>query len=82
MNKITISTIAVCALLATGSVQAGSCPVHIKAIDAALAKSPSLSMADLEQVKALRDQGEKLHKSGGHSDSVEALLKARTILDI
>jgi hypothetical protein len=36
----------------------------------------------LDKVKALRTEGEKLHKSGNHSGSVAALSKAKDLLGI
>ena len=65
-----------------GSVLAGSCPKHMKAIDAALASSPQLSAADMGAVTKARADGEMLHKTGKHKQSVETLLKAEKILKI
>lgn len=42
----------------------------------------TLSMADMEKVKALRAEGEKLHKAGDHSASEDALGEARDLLGI
>ena len=61
---------------------AGSCPLDMKKIDAALADNPSISAADLERAKALRAEGEQLHKSGNHADSVARLREAEAILGI
>ncbi len=79
-NRI-ISALALSAALATGSALAGSCPRDMQQIDAAMASS-SLSMADMEKVKALRAKGEKLHKSGDHFGSESALKEAKDILGI
>ena len=67
--------------LTSGVAYAGSCPKHMKAIDAALpnAKLTSAQMAD---VKKYRAEGEQLHKDGKHADSVAALAKAEKILGI
>lgn len=59
---------------------AGSCPKDMKAIDAALAENPSISASDMSRVKELRAEGEKLHKSGKHADSVTALHEALKLL--
>lgn len=61
---------------------ANHCPKDMAAIDAALAKNPQLSQAQLTQVKQLRAEGETLHKAGKHKESVEALQKAEDILKI
>ena len=39
--------------------------------------SASLSKDDMAKVKDLRAKGEKLHKGGNHSESVEVLGKAK-----
>jgi hypothetical protein len=65
-----------------GPALASQCPLDMKAIDQALAQSPEISAAELEQVKALRAEGEKLHKGGQHAASVETLAKAKQILGI
>jgi hypothetical protein len=54
----------------------------MKAIDAALAKDPKLSAEQMADVKKYRADGEKLHKEGKHSESVETLAKAEKILGI
>lgn len=61
---------------------ANECPTDMKEIDAALAKNPKLSAAQLELVKKLRAEGEQLHKAGKHTESMEVLDKAKTILGI
>ena len=77
------STLATAILLAASlPAFAGSCPLDMKKIDAALADNPSISAADLERVKALRAEGEQLHKSGNHADSVARLREAEEILGI
>jgi hypothetical protein len=81
MKSMTPSALALAATLISGSAIAGSCPMDMRQIDAAMASS-SLSMADMEKVKALRAQGEKLHKSGDHSGSVAVLNEAKAILGI
>jgi hypothetical protein len=61
---------------------ANHCPKDMAAIDAALAKNPQLSKAQLDQVKKLRAQGEAEHKAGKHKESLQSLQKAEDILKI
>ena len=58
------------------------CPKDMAAIDAALAKNPKLSDAQMKNVKKHRAEGEALHKSGKHAESVAELAKAQKILGI
>ncbi len=51
-------------------------------IDAALAKNPKLTDAQMAEVKKARADGETLHKAGKHQESVDTLAKAMKILDI
>ncbi|MCW5751880.1 MAG: hypothetical protein KIT81_12095 [Alphaproteobacteria bacterium] len=75
--------IVVAALLAmSGSAFASSCPRHMKSIDEALAKNPTLAAAELAEAKKLRAEGEELHKAGKHAESMTALGKAEAILKI
>ena len=41
-------------------------PGRVAKIDQALAASPGLSDEPVAEVKRLRDEGERLHKTGGH----------------
>ncbi len=66
----------------SGSAFAAHCPMDMKKIDEALAKKPSLSEAKMSEVKKWRAEGEALHKSGKHAESVEVLGKAMKALDI
>lgn len=68
--------------LASGTAFAFSCPKHMKAIDAELAKKPTLTAAQMDDVKKYRADGEKLHKEKMHKESLEALGKAEKILGI
>lgn len=68
--------------LFSASVLALHCPKDMKAIDAALAKNPSLSAQQMQQVKKYRAEGEALHKAGKHQQSVDTLAKAMKILGI
>lgn len=65
-----------------GNAIAMHCPMDMKKIDAALAKNPSISSAQLSQVKKLRAEGEALHNAGKHQESVDTLGKAMQILGI
>ncbi len=73
-----------CALPLLFAVPAGAahCPADMKKIDAALEAGTKLSEADLAEVKKLRTEGEQLHGSGKHQESVEALGKAMKMLGI
>ena len=65
-----------------GSAFAFHCPMDMKKIDAALAKNPSLTSAQLSEVKRLRAEGETLHKAGKPQESVDTLAKAMKMLGI
>jgi hypothetical protein len=69
-------------MLASASALAFHCPADMKKIDAALAKHPKLSQAQLAEVKKQRAEGEALHKAGKHQESVEVLGKAMKTLNI
>lgn len=79
--KIRSILVAVSLALASTVALANSCPKEMKAIDAALPKA-KLSEKQMAEVKKLRADGEMLHKSGKHSDSMAALGKAKKILGI
>ena len=61
---------------------AAHCPKDVKRIDDAIPVTAGLSSEQMTEIKALRDEGEMLHKSGSHSDSLTALHKALEILGI
>ena len=63
------------------SAWAHNCPNEVKAIDAALPKA-KLDAKQTAEVKRLRDEGEQLHKSGKHNESMAALGKAKGMLGI
>lgn len=69
-------------MLTSASALAFHCPLDMKKIDEALAKKPQLSQAQMNEVKKYRGEGEALHKSGKHQDSVDTLAKAMKILNI
>lgn len=66
---------------------ANNCPNLMKEIDEILESSPNLdeeTIVDEEMrksVKELRAEGEELHKAGKHSESVETLERALTLLE-
>ena len=66
-------------LIFTTSAFAGSCPMKVGMIDKALAAGTAKNAAE---VKALRDLGETLHKSGKHGQSVQMLVKAMKLAGI
>ena len=70
------------ALAAAGGALAFHCPADMAKIDAALAKNPKLTEAQLAEVKKYRAEGEAFHKAGKHQESVDTLAKAMKILDI
>ena len=73
-----------CALAAAffaSAASAHNCPNEMKAIDAALPKA-KLDAQKSAEVKKLRAEGEQLHKSGKHAESMAALGKAKGILGI
>ena len=69
-------------MFASASAFAFHCPADMKKIDEALAKNPSLSAAQLAEVKKYRADGEALHKAGKHQESVDTLARAMAILKI
>lgn len=73
---------AMMAVLFSASAWAFHCPADMAKIDAALAQQPSLSTAQLAEVKKLRAEGETLHKAGKHQESVDTLAKAMKLLKI
>jgi len=80
--KIRSIIVAASLALASGTAFAFHCPKEMKAIDAALAKSPKLSAAQMKEVKEYRAEGEALHKAGKHQESLDTLDKAKKILGI
>ena len=70
------------ALFAAGTAFAFHCPQDMKKIDEALAKNPTLTLAQMDEVKKYRAEGETLHKAGKHQESIDTLAKAMKILDI
>ena len=69
-------------MFAAGSAFAFHCPADMAKIDAALAKNPKLTAAQMDEVKKQRADGETLHKAGKHQESVDTLAKAMKTLSI
>lgn len=69
-------------MMISATAMAFHCPQEMKKIDAALAKNPKLTTAQMADVKKYRAEGEALHKAGKHEESVNTLAKAQTILGI
>jgi hypothetical protein len=78
--KLSSILVAASLVFASGTAFAFQCPKDMKAIDAALAKKPSLSSEQMADVKKYRAEGEKLHKAKKHQESVDTLAKAKKIL--
>lgn len=57
------------------------CPMDMARIDEQLQSNPPTDPATLEKVKELRAEGEQLHKAGDHSQSMQVLSEAQTLLD-
>ncbi len=81
MKSRTLGIVASAFLLAlfVAPVYAAHCPADVKAIDHALTKA-TLSADQKAQVQKLRDEGDALHKSGAHKDSVGKLAEAMRII--
>lgn len=67
--------------LASSLAFAHNCPNEWKAIDAAM-PSTKVDAAKKAEAQKLRDEGEKLHKEGKHTESMAALGKAKAILGV
>lgn len=80
--KIRPALLAAALALFASSAFAFHCPKDMKKIDEALAKKPSLTAAQMADVKKYRAEGEALHKAGKHQESVDTLAKAMKILGI
>ena len=74
--------VAILALAGSSLVFAGSCPTHMKEIDAKLSTNPTVAAADMAQAKKLRADGEAFHKAGKHADSEKALGDSKKLLGI
>lgn len=79
MKKLALAT---ALIFACGTAFAMHCPKEMKSIDDALAKNPKLSEAQMKDVKKHRAEGEALHKSGKHAESLAELAKAQKLLGV
>jgi hypothetical protein len=77
MIKRMLFAAAALALMATPAL-AGQCPKDMQAIDAAVKAGKGAQAMD--KIKALRAEGESLHKAGKHKESVEKLAQAKKLL--
>lgn len=82
MQTMTIRTLTLALLLASGTALAHNCPNEMKTIDAKLATKPGLSAEDAAKVAKLRADGEAQHKAGKHDDSMKSLGEAKKLLGI
>ena len=80
MKSILLAAAVVVAM--TSPAFAKHCPKDVKIIDEALAKATGLTEMQMTEVKALRDKGDALHKSGNHGDAITVLHAATTILGV
>ena len=74
--------VAVLATLIAGPAFAFQCPANLRQIDAAVQANTQLSAADKAKVTELRNEGEKLHASGQHQQSMDKLSEAKDLLKI
>jgi hypothetical protein len=81
MKKLALLAAAALCFAATPAL-ARHCPQDMAKIDAALAKSPKLSPAQIAEVKKQRAEGETLHKAGKHPESEAILAKAMQTLGV
>ena len=63
-----------------GQAFAGSCPALMTKIDELLATDPDRDAEVLAEIRAAREEGEKLHNEGKHEKSVEELQQALFLL--
>jgi hypothetical protein len=78
MKKVFIASLIISA---TTFAAAHGCPGEMRAVDAKLS-SASLPTAEMSKVRALREEGEKMHKEGKHAESMKALSEAKKLLGI
>ena len=79
LKKLIIAGVATLAF--SVSAYASQCPGDMAKIDAAMTTA-QLSDTDKAEVMKLRAEGEQLHKSGSHPDSIATLAKAKAILKL
>ncbi len=78
--KALVTTLALAGTLLAVPAYAFQCPADMAKIDAAIQAGTNLTAAQLDKVKSLRAEGERLHKAGKHGESVEALGEALDML--
>ena len=78
MKKIVMGFIVMSAVTMAS---AHGCPGELRAIDAKVSTTTSAT-ADMSRVKALREEGEKLHKEGKHTESMKVLAEAKKLLGL
>lgn len=78
--------LAVVLLMTSMSAWSGNCPKLLQQLDEMIASKPDLDEEtiideeNMKSVKQLRDEGESLHNSGQHDESVEVLERALELL--
>ncbi len=80
MKSVLVAAAVVVAM--TSPAFAKHCPKDAKIIDQSLPMAKGLSKMQMTEVKALRDKGADLHKSGKHGESIKALHEAIKILGV
>lgn len=70
----------IASLLMSSGLWAMHCPQDIARIEALLAENTPVSAEQLAEVRRLRAEGEQLHKSGQHAESVQVLKQALDLL--
>ncbi len=80
MKTILLAAAVVVAM--TSPTFAKHCPKDVKIIDESLPKAMGLNEMQMTKVKALRDKGAALHKSGNHAESIKVLHEAVKILGV
>jgi len=80
MKHVIMGIAAAAFILAATPALAGSCPMHMKEIDAFMETNPGISKDMLDKAKDLRNEGEAMHKAGKHGESVAALAEAKKLL--
>jgi hypothetical protein len=69
------------AALLSAPLWASQCPADMAKIDAMLQSNPPSDPAVLAQVQELRAEGEELHNTGDHGQSVKVLGEALQLLE-
>lgn len=79
MRKVSLAVLTAGLIALASPVFAGSCPIMIQEVEAALA-SMELPEDTRAQVEALLEEGRELHDQGDHDKSVEVLNQAEELL--